>query len=104
MTAFSPEDPDPVVSRFLPSGIGLKEYSIEVFDTWGTLIWSSDKITIDGQPAGPGWDGTYKGKIMPTGVYVWKAYAEFIDGTIWKGSDIGDGKEPHTQGSVMLIR
>jgi len=102
--AFSPDDPNEDVKTFLPSGIGLKNYNIEVFDIWGTMVWSSDKITLDGQPAGPGWDGTYKGKIMPTGVYVWKAYAEFIDGSIWKGSDIGDGKKPDTQGSVMLIR
>ncbi|MEZ5199283.1 MAG: PKD domain-containing protein, partial [Bacteroidales bacterium] len=102
--AFSPEDPDPVVSRFLPSGSGIKEYRIEVFDIWGTMVWSSSALTLDNQPAGPGWDGTYKGKPLPSGVYVWKAHATFNDGTIWKGSDIGDGNKPETQGSLMLIR
>ncbi|RLD55507.1 MAG: hypothetical protein DRJ05_12855, partial [Bacteroidetes bacterium] len=103
-TAFSPADPDPGLNMFLPTGIGLKNYNIQVFDIWGTLVWSSSAITLDGEPEGPGWDGTYKGKELPTGGYVWKASAEFIDGTIWKGSDIGDGKQPQTQGSLMLIR
>ena len=101
--AFSPEDPDPNVSLFKPSGVGLKEYRIEIFDIWGTMIWYSDKLDTFGQPV-EGWDGTYKGSPMSSGVYVWKASGIFINKTIWKGSDIGDGKSPQTQGSLLLIR
>jgi len=102
--AFSPADPNPAVREFLPSGVGLKNFRIEVYDIWGALVWSSTALTTDGQPKGPGWDGTYKGKDMPSGVYMWKAYAVFVDGTIWKGSDLGDGNGPQTQGSLLLIR
>ena len=102
--AFSPSDPNPAVREFLPSGVGLENYRIEVYDIWGALVWSSTALTDDGQPKGPGWDGTYKGKEMPSGVYMWKAYAVFVDGTIWKGSDVGDGNGKQTQGSLLLIR
>jgi PKD repeat protein len=102
--AFSPEDPNPDIRLFKPAGYGLVEYQIEVFDIWGTMLWSSTKLDAnDGSPT-EGWDGTYKGQKLPTGVYVWKAMGVFSNGKIWKGSDIGDGKKPQTQGSVLLIR
>jgi len=95
--AFAPEDPDPEVSRFLPKGIGIKEYFIQVFDTWGNVIWESSEL-IDSMPA-EGWDGkNKKGDLYPPDVYVWKACAKFVDGTIW------EGMEGKTFGTLTLIR
>ena len=41
------------------------EYSFVIYDRWGELIFST-------MSAERGWDGTYKGKFAPTGLYVYK--------------------------------
>jgi len=95
--AFSPEHPDPGVNLFLPKGIGLLEYTMQVFDTWGNLIWQSSALD-EGMPS-EGWDGKNEnGDPFPQDVYVWKAFAKFSDGTNWSGDN---GK---TYGTVTLIR
>ncbi len=40
---------------------------------------------------------------MPSGTYMWRAKATFIDNTEWEGSDIGKGSFK-TMGAVTLIR
>ncbi|NQU34907.1 MAG: hypothetical protein HQ521_16895, partial [Bacteroidetes bacterium] len=64
-------------------------------------VFESTRL-VDGVPA-DGWDGTYENKEMPTGSYIWRVSAVFEDGTIWKGTDNGDGNTA-TSGSVTLIR
>ncbi len=44
-------------------GEGLKSYRMRIFDRWGQLIFESNDINI-------GWDGTYKGDDVSSGVYV----------------------------------
>jgi PKD repeat protein len=100
--AFSPTNPNIAVRLFKPVGVNLMDYHIMVFDNWGHLMWESTKLDVQGKPE-EGWDGTYKGAMMPMGVYVWKVNATFMDGTIWKGSDIGKG-EAKAIGTVTLIR
>ncbi len=100
--AFSPTNPSSPVRLFKPVGINLKDYHIMVFDNWGHLMWESTKIDVHGSPE-QGWDGYYKGALMPEGVYMWKINATFMDNSIWKGSDIGKG-EAKTIGTVTLIR
>jgi hypothetical protein len=78
------------------------DYHITVFDNWGHLMWESTKLDVHGSPD-EGWDGTFKGQLMPEGVYMWKISAVFVDGSVWKGSDIGKG-EAKTIGTVTLIR
>ncbi|MBU1371897.1 MAG: gliding motility-associated C-terminal domain-containing protein [Bacteroidetes bacterium] len=62
-----------VPNAFTPNGDGnndqfnvlianLKTYHIDIFNRYGSIVFSSDRI-IDS------WDGTYKGKPMPVGVY-----------------------------------
>jgi len=105
-TAFAPEDPKGLVNVFQPKGEGLETFNIEVFDSWGTMIWSSTTAElIDGQP-GPGWDGKYRGEFVAMGTYVWRASAVFKDGTIWNGVSLGNNKDlPNSVfGIVTLIR
>ncbi|MCF8246829.1 MAG: proprotein convertase P-domain-containing protein [Saprospiraceae bacterium] len=52
--------------------------SFQVFDRWGELLWQDVDIPIN-EPA-RGWDGTFKSKDMPAGVYVWYLEAEYEDG------------------------
>lgn len=100
--SFAPASKVPGTNIFQPKGIHLKEYRIQVFSSWGTLLWESNKLSPEGEPT-EGWDGTYKGQPMPEGNYLWKVSAKFIDNTYWEGSDNGDGNlKPF--GTVTLIR
>jgi gliding motility-associated-like protein len=48
---------------YMGYGVGIKSFRMKVFDRWGEMLFSSDNILN-------GWDGTYKGKPVPAGVYV----------------------------------
>ncbi len=98
--ALSPGNPSEAVREFKPVGVGLKEYKIEIYNTWGNKIWESDKL-INGKPA-EGWDGYIDGKIMPRDVYVWKASGVFIDDSVWQGQAYPNG-EVKPFGTVTLI-
>ncbi len=100
--AFVPEGDNLELQTFKPVGSGLKSYLIEIFDKWGTLLWSSSKLDKQGSPT-EGWDGTYKGSLLPVGDYVWSINAQFESGHRWQGSDVGDGNTK-TYGTVALIR
>jgi PKD repeat protein len=99
--AFSPEAGVGEVRYFIPKGVGLKEYRIQIFSPYGQLVWQSDKLE-EGQPAEI-WDGTLNGQLLQQDVYVWKAYGIFEDGSVWRGMPGPDGK-PKTIGSVTLLR
>ncbi len=49
-----------------------------VFDRWGELMYEAVNFPIN--DLNTGWDGTFKGKDMPAGVYVWYVDVEFVDG------------------------
>lgn len=98
---FSPEQGIGDVRVFRPRGVGLKEYHVQVFSTYGLLLWESTMLE-EGQPA-ESWDGTYRGQLMPQDVYVWKCKGVFKDGTTWKGEKSEKGGYK-TIGSVILLR
>lgn len=101
--AFAPTSNNYEVMFFKPVGINLKSYNIEVFDSWGHRVWNSRALDSQGKPSEK-WDGKdADGNLMPSGTYMWKANAQFIDGTEWQGSDIGKGAF-NTMGTVTLIR
>jgi gliding motility-associated-like protein len=62
-----------------------------VFDRWGNLLVEHRNF----QPNDPksGWDGKFKGQLLPQGVYVYMADIEFLDGKVLTFS-----------GDVMLVR
>jgi len=99
--AFSPNNPGEKIREFKAVGIGLKEYYLEVYDTYGNLLWRTD-ILSDSKPAN-GWDGSFDGKPLQQDVYMWKADAVFLDNTIWQGMDNGSGIKKKF-GTVTLIR
>ena len=58
---------DGVNDIFFPGtmlGASAKNYDFFIFDRWGEIIF-------EGHDLRDGWDGTYKGKIVQNGVYVW---------------------------------
>ena len=104
--AFAPTGTVNAVRLFKPVGVNLATYTIEVYDTFGNLIWSSSLLDDKGSPV-EGWNGTYKDKMCQQDVYVWKVRATFRDGTIWSNNDTGvhgalTGED--TYGTVVAIR
>ena len=62
--AFSP-DGDGINDLFKISGQGIKDFQIEIYNRWGQMVYKSFDLSN-------GWDGTFKGKKLPTGTFVYK--------------------------------
>jgi PKD repeat protein len=100
-SALSPSSNDPEVSIFKPKGYKLATYHIEVFNNKGEILWESDKLDTEGRPI-EGWDGYYRGKLLPVGTYFWRAEAVFKNGDRWKGSTVMSDT-PQTSGVIHLL-
>jgi len=86
---------------FIPmSSDKLKKYHLQIFDESRNKIWETTDLE-NGFPA-VGWDGTYKGAILPEGNFYWQIEAVFEDGAEWKGQD-RDGKKVQ-RGTIYLYR
>lgn len=99
--AFTPDIGTSETSIFKPKGFGLRSYKMEIYSTYGELLWSSSALE-NGAPS-EGWDGTFKGTPLPQDVYVWKVYAVFENGKSWLGIEDGGGKTTNV-GTLLLIR
>lgn len=66
-TAFTP-DGNELNNTWRPivSGIDIYDYDLFVYNRWGELIWESHDPS-------QGWDGTYKGRMIKNGTYIWTA-------------------------------
>lgn len=73
--------------KVIMGGIDLQSFELLIFNRWGEVIWESHDVSV-------GWDGTYNGKPVQEGTYVWKIQAKEI---------INDGKVTYT-GHLNLIR
>ncbi|MFO8129883.1 MAG: hypothetical protein R6T99_08305 [Bacteroidales bacterium] len=69
------------------------------------MLWETSKLDEMGRPA-EGWDGTFKGELMPQDVYMWRIKATFRDGSVWEGESVGnmDGLSGKAEGTVTLIK
>jgi len=103
--AFAPDfgGGNDLVKVWKPTGIGLRRYLAQIFNTYGELLWSSDVLDSNGSPT-ESWDGTYRGNAVHQDVYVWKIDAVFLDGKIWEGMAFEKGGKKRTMGDVTLIR
>jgi gliding motility-associated-like protein len=70
---------------------GIKILAFEVFDRWGEKVFRADDFMVN--DASFGWDGTFKGKPLQSGVYVWGLVVEYANGLREK-----------KQGSTQLLR
>jgi len=84
-TAFSP-DGGTYNEYFYVRGDCIINMSFVVFDRWGNKVFESNDPS-------KGWDGTYAGKPMNPGSYVW-----YLKATLKNGATIDK------KGSVMLVR
>lgn len=63
-TAFTPNN-DHMNETFVPQGLEVKNFNMDVYNRWGQLIFSSREMKN-------GWDGTYQGAMCEPGVYTYK--------------------------------
>ena len=82
-----------IPSGFSPNGDGINDYftifggpavrqvlSLQVFDRWGELIYEGENLPLNVESSG--WDGTFKGEKMDSGVFVYISEIQFIDGEV----------------------
>jgi gliding motility-associated-like protein len=57
----------------------------QVFDRWGERLYEAANFPINDPVTG--WDGKFRDKDMPAGVYVWYLEVDFVDGVreVYKG-------------------
>lgn len=90
---FTP-DGDQYNSVFLPvfgSAYDPVNYSLQIFDRWGELIFESRDIAY-------GWDGTYQGNLAQQGTYTWRIILETNENII------ADSNMNQYTGHLNLIR
>lgn len=71
---------------FMVFGEGIRSVDLKVFNRWGEKVYESNN-QFDG------WDGTYKGAIQNTNVFVYEVTATYLD-----------GKKMDKKGTVTLVR
>lgn len=66
-SAFSPGRTDGLNDKFFPSGYGISPdgYEMLIYNQWGQLLFKTNELFGS-------WDGYFKGKLSPLGVYVYK--------------------------------
>lgn len=85
-SAFTPNDDNLNETFGVIDNVALQYFSLEIYSKWGELIFKSNDVTRK-------WDGTFKGKKMPNGNYLWMLNYTNIR-----------GRKFYEQGTVMLIR
>lgn len=83
--SFTPNNDD-LNDIFKPVIPYCKTASMQIYNRWGTLIYSTNDIQM-------GWNGTNKNSLLPNDVYVYKITVEYLD-----------GKTENKNGTVTLIR
>lgn len=78
--AFTPLSGD-INSKVFVRGFGFAKLKFSIWSRWGEKVFETNDKRI-------GWDGTYKGKLLPMDVYVYTVDVEFTDGT--KATKKGD--------------
>lgn len=77
-TAFTPNQ-DGLNDKLLVHGKeGTRIIVFKIFDRWGEQLYEQEDFPINDPQIG--WDGTFKGQEMNSGVYIWTLEVEFIDG------------------------
>lgn len=84
-TGFTPNG-DGTNDRLLVHGQdGTTIRTFRIYDRWGELLYEARDFEVN--DANFGWDGSFIGKMMNGGVYLWYVDAEYIDGVreVFKG-------------------
>lgn len=87
-TGFTPNG-DGLNDVFKPVALDIGDYTLQIYDRWGKLIFQSMNIE-------QGWDGTFAGKGLPEGVYVYRIDYLPLTSVITETQQL--------RGSVTLVR
>jgi gliding motility-associated-like protein len=85
-SAFTPNNDNLNETFGLIDNVAVQYFSLQIYGKWGELIFNSNDITKK-------WNGTFRGKNMPNGAYVWML--NYVNRR---------GQKRYEQGTVMLIR
>lgn len=85
-SAFTPNG-DGLNDSFRPLLKGVTDFQMNIFNNWGEQMFATSGLEFEG------WDGTYKGKVLPRGSYIYQ-----ISYTTMKGAKV------QKTGSITLIR
>ncbi len=77
-TAFTPNLDGQNDKLLIHGREGTKIIVFKIFDRWGEQLFEQEDFPINDPQIG--WDGTFKGEQMNSGVYIWTLEVEFIDG------------------------
>ena len=79
--AFRPNGANRIFYIYANPNIVAKINHFRIFSRWGEKVF---ECPMGCKPNDPnyGWDGTFKGKEMNPGIFIWTAEIEFIDGVI----------------------
>ena len=96
--AFTPDGDGINDNFFFMTRNNLEDVTFEIYDRWGTKVYSYETKTYDYQNdrdiSRLGWDGTYKDKYVQNGAYVWRlSYRR-----------VGSSRIYDTKGTVNVIR
>lgn len=91
-TAFTPNNDGNNDLLYVHGSEELRVLSLQVFDRWGGRIFHQEGDFEINDPT-LHWDGTFKGKEMQSGTYLWSALIQFQD-----------GRTEYFEGSTLLIR
>ena len=96
---------DSLLNKFIPKGIGLKEFHLQIFDKWGNLIWETTALDDMGSPT-EFFDGTsINGTVLPTGAYEWVVLtAIFKNGVSWQGNRYYETDKYKKHGNITIIK
>jgi gliding motility-associated-like protein len=83
--AFTPNGDD-LNDTFNVGGQFIAGFEMKIYNRWGELVFTSDDVNV-------GWDGSFRGNIMPEGTYVFIA----------KITDMA-GRTIERSGSVLLLK
>ena len=70
-SAFTPNN-DGINDTFKPVGVSILKFHMEIFDRWGTLVFSTDNME-------EGWNGSFKNSNSPAGVFIYDVTFETVN-------------------------
>jgi PKD repeat protein len=106
--AFQPEGPSEV-NLFNAVGSGFESYKLEVYSSWGELLYRTTQLNPDGSiPMDIGWDGKHHfkpgyDKLLPLDTYIYKIEAKCLNGKDWK-EKAGNSSLEKRVGTFQMIR
>jgi PKD repeat protein len=106
--AFQPEGPSEV-NLFNAVGSGFETYKMEVYSSWGELLYRTTQLNPDGSiPMDIGWDGKHHfkpgyDKLLPLDTYIYKIEAKCLNGKDWK-EKAGNSSLEKRVGTFQMIR